>query len=139
MMEAARTSETSVDNHFTRQYNAEDSSEHHTRRRENLKSHTVCDFYKTEKQAATASALEKKLHELIGFNGCLPSTRSILKSMGFSWRGMKSNIKLLVEKSDVRVKRISLLRDISRFRREGKCIIYMDQSYILSSHTVGKS
>jgi hypothetical protein len=37
MMEAVRTSETSVDNHFTRQYNPEDSSEHHTRRRENLK------------------------------------------------------------------------------------------------------
>jgi hypothetical protein len=29
MMEAARTSETSVDNHFTRQYNPEDSSELH--------------------------------------------------------------------------------------------------------------
>jgi hypothetical protein len=39
MMEAVRTSETSVDNHFTRQYNPEDSCEHHTRRRENLKSH----------------------------------------------------------------------------------------------------
>jgi hypothetical protein len=35
MMEAVRTSETSVDNHFTRQYNPEDSYEHHTRRREN--------------------------------------------------------------------------------------------------------
>jgi hypothetical protein len=44
MMEAVRTSETSVDNHFTRQYNPEDSSEHHTRRREDLKSHieVVC-------------------------------------------------------------------------------------------------
>jgi hypothetical protein len=39
MMEAVRTSETSVDNHFTWQYNPEDNSEHHTRRRENLKSH----------------------------------------------------------------------------------------------------
>jgi hypothetical protein len=28
-----------VDNHFTRQYIPEDNSEHHTRRRENLKSH----------------------------------------------------------------------------------------------------
>jgi hypothetical protein len=28
-----------VDHHFTRQYNPEDSSEHHTCRRENLKSH----------------------------------------------------------------------------------------------------
>jgi hypothetical protein len=40
-MEAVRTSETSVDNHSTRQYNPEDSSEHHTRRRENLKSHKL--------------------------------------------------------------------------------------------------
>jgi hypothetical protein len=40
-MEAARTSETSVDNYFTRQYIPEDNYEHHTRRRENLKSQTV--------------------------------------------------------------------------------------------------
>jgi hypothetical protein len=38
-MAAVRTFETSVDNHFTRQYIPEDNSEHHTRRRENLKSH----------------------------------------------------------------------------------------------------
>jgi hypothetical protein len=41
MMEAVRTSETSVDNYFTRQYIPEDNSEHHTRRRENLKSHLI--------------------------------------------------------------------------------------------------
>jgi hypothetical protein len=35
-MEAARTSETSVDIYFTRQYIPEDNSEHRTRRRENL-------------------------------------------------------------------------------------------------------
>jgi hypothetical protein len=44
-MEAVRTSETSVDNHFTRQYIPEDNSEHHTRRRENLKSHIVKVIY----------------------------------------------------------------------------------------------
>jgi hypothetical protein len=38
-MEAVHTSETSVDNNFARQYIPEDNSEHHTRRRENLKSH----------------------------------------------------------------------------------------------------
>jgi hypothetical protein len=41
MLEAVRTSETLVDNHFTRQYNPEDSSERHTLRRENLKSHNT--------------------------------------------------------------------------------------------------
>jgi hypothetical protein len=39
MMEAVCTSETSIDNHFTGQYMPEDNSEHHTRRRENLKCH----------------------------------------------------------------------------------------------------
>jgi hypothetical protein len=43
MMEAVRTSERSVDNHFTRQHNPEDNSKHHTRRRENLKSHKSND------------------------------------------------------------------------------------------------
>jgi hypothetical protein len=43
MMEAALTSETSVDNHFTRQYIPEDYSELHTRRLENLKSHILQD------------------------------------------------------------------------------------------------
>jgi hypothetical protein len=48
MMKAVRTSETSVDNHFTRQYNPEDSSEHHTRRRENLKSHVIHNVFKNQ-------------------------------------------------------------------------------------------
>jgi hypothetical protein len=44
MMEAARTSETPVENYFTRQYIPEDKSELHTRRRENFKSHKVNRF-----------------------------------------------------------------------------------------------
>jgi hypothetical protein len=40
-MEAVHTSETLVNNYFTWQYIPEDNSEHHTRRRENLKSHLV--------------------------------------------------------------------------------------------------
>jgi hypothetical protein len=44
-MEAARTSETSVGNYFTRQYIPEDNSELHTRRRENLKSHEIIAVY----------------------------------------------------------------------------------------------
>jgi hypothetical protein len=99
---------------------------------------TVCDFCKAEKQVPTTAALKTKLHELIGFNGSLPRLRSILKNMGFRWRTTKSNRKLLTEKNDVREKRISFLRDISLFRLEGKYIIPMDESYILSSHTLGR-
>jgi hypothetical protein len=44
MMEVVRTSETSVDKHFTLQYIPEDNYEHHTSRRENLKSHFILPF-----------------------------------------------------------------------------------------------
>jgi hypothetical protein len=53
-------SETSVDNLFTRQYNPEDSSEHHTRRRENLKSHI--DIFKP-------TIGNESSHEIINDNG----------------------------------------------------------------------
>jgi hypothetical protein len=53
MLEAVRTSETSVDNHFTWQYNPEDNSEHNTRRRENLKSHKMKVVYFNEIIAVT--------------------------------------------------------------------------------------
>jgi hypothetical protein len=57
MVEKVRTSEKSVDNNFTRQYIPEDNSEHHTRRRENLKSHTVIfNWTEFNKTTATLSA-----------------------------------------------------------------------------------
>jgi hypothetical protein len=46
MMEAARSSETSVDNHFTRQYIPEDNSERHAFRRENFKSRKSAFSYR---------------------------------------------------------------------------------------------
>jgi hypothetical protein len=48
-LEAVRTSETSVDNHFTWQYIPEDNSEHHTRRHENLKSHIKTILFHNDK------------------------------------------------------------------------------------------
>jgi hypothetical protein len=53
MIEAALTSETSVDNYFTRQYIPEDDSEFHTRRRENLKSHTVLTIVQPAEKRST--------------------------------------------------------------------------------------
>jgi hypothetical protein len=44
MMEAARTSETSVDNYCTQQYTPENKSELRTHRRENLKSRIVSTY-----------------------------------------------------------------------------------------------
>jgi hypothetical protein len=47
MMEAARTSETSVDNYFTRRYIPENNSELYSLRRENLKSGMMMEAART--------------------------------------------------------------------------------------------
>jgi hypothetical protein len=52
MMEAVRTSETSVDNHFTRQYNPEDSSELHQR------------VYKSNEPGGTVHAVRNFVYNL---------------------------------------------------------------------------
>jgi hypothetical protein len=69
-----------VGNHFTRQYNPEDNSEHHTRRRENLKSHnteTNTNIYASSgirthdpsNQAAKTYSLHRAANGT-GLNGC---------------------------------------------------------------------
>jgi hypothetical protein len=57
MMEAVRTSETSADNYFTRQYIPEDNSEHQTRRHENLKSHIIMTKLKIIKHTKRGESL----------------------------------------------------------------------------------
>jgi hypothetical protein len=69
MMEAARNSETSVDNYFTRQYNPEDKSELHTRRRENLKSHNMNDKWKIHFKGYGRN---RTWHKFMALSQCFP-------------------------------------------------------------------
>jgi hypothetical protein len=71
MMEAARTSEASVDNYFTRQYIPEDNSELHTRHRENLKSHKpihVCAKTAFFGWPSAESMQISSVHNFLSFN-----------------------------------------------------------------------
>jgi hypothetical protein len=51
MMEAVRTSETSVDNHFTRQYNPKDSSDHRMMMDAVSTFETSVSFYHTKQRS----------------------------------------------------------------------------------------
>jgi hypothetical protein len=49
---------------------------------------------------------------------------------------MRDNRRILVEKQDVRSTRVAFLRAITRFCRDGRAIVYSDETYIHSSHTI---
>jgi hypothetical protein len=51
-----------VDDYFTRQYIPEDNSEHHTRRRENLKSHKVRTVRKKVRTIGNNSSISRAHH-----------------------------------------------------------------------------
>lgn len=99
----------------------------------------VYDFHTIRKRLPTVKLLLQELRERIGFKGCERSLRIILKDIGFKWRKTENNRKILIETPDIREKRIFYLRSLKRFRDEGRPIIFVDESYILSTHVSSKS
>ncbi|CAH1997743.1 unnamed protein product [Acanthoscelides obtectus] len=62
-----------------------------------------------------------------------------MRDMGFRWRKTKNNRKILMEKPYIQALRRSFLRNIKHYREENRPIIYMDETYIHSSHTHAKN
>ncbi|XP_077283238.1 uncharacterized protein LOC143909211 [Arctopsyche grandis] len=52
---------------------------------------------------------------------------------------MKNNKQILIEKSVIRLKRSIYLSKLEEYRLQGRPIVYTDESYINSSHTMPKS
>lgn len=98
----------------------------------------VYDFYITEKRLPTAKLLQIALKEKIDFTGSVSSVIKILKKLGFKWKRAQNNRRLLIEKSEIREKRISYLQAIKKYRSENRPIVYMDESYVCTSHFANK-
>jgi len=94
----------------------------------------VYNFHFEHKRLPTTELLLDQLKDRIDFKGGKSSLRSILKTLGFTWRRTQNNRKLLIEHEDIREKRITFLRQIKRFREQGRPIIYLDETYIHSNH-----
>jgi hypothetical protein len=62
----------------------------------------------------------------------------VLKEMGFIWTKTSDNRKIIIEKHDLRLKRIQYVRKIRQLRQEERPIVFTDETYIHSSHTQTK-
>lgn len=90
-------------------------------------------IYVNEKTVPTIKKIHQKLIQEIGFKGGSRSAHKIVKELGFFWKKTKSKSFVLIEKHEIRLKRIEYLRDIIKYRREGRPIIYLGDTAILSS------
>jgi hypothetical protein len=94
----------------------------------------INEFHTAEGERPTLQSLPA-LKKEINFSGRKWALWKIIRDLGFRWRKSKNNRKVFIEKDDIRAASLAYLRNISRFRNEGRPIIYTDETYIHSSHT----
>ena len=65
----------------------------------------------------------------------MSTLRKIILALGFRWKKTKNNRRILMEQGNIREKRIAYLRAMKKYREENRPIVFMDETYIHSSHT----
>lgn len=96
---------------------------------------TIHEFHKTQNQRPTLKTLLPVIKEKIDFKGGIWALRQVLKELKFKWRKSVDQRKFLIEKHEIREKRVSFIRAVRRYRDEGRPIVYTDETYVHSSHT----
>lgn len=100
---------------------------------------TVHNFYVQQKTVPTVKKLLTVLKESINFKGGQSSLNKILKNLGFRWIKTKTNRSILIEKHEVKSLRTLYLTTLQQYRQDNRPIIYTDETYIHSTHTVPKN
>lgn len=98
----------------------------------------VHNFYLTEKCLPSVRNVLIKAKRDLNFSGSRTSLWNILRSIGFRWRNTKNQRKVLVEQHHIQHWRFKYLQEIAKYRLEGRPIVYTDETYIHSTHTVKK-
>ena len=66
------------------------------------------------------------------------ATSGILKEPDFLWKKCTPNSKILMEWPGVVASRIKFPRTVKRYRDQNRTIVYTDEKYVHTSHTVSK-
>ena len=87
----------------------------------------------------TLSYIQTAMQEDIGYTGSKSILRKYMRQLGFTYKKSQTNRKLLMERGDVVLSRIRYLRKIRQLREAGCTIVYRDETYVHSNHTVSKT
>lgn len=99
---------------------------------------TVSDMISTMKVLPTTTTILKVLREKIDYRCGEGHLRQDLLRIGFKWRTVASNRKLLIEKPSIVNLRVQFLRKMKEVREAGRHIIYTDETYVHAGHAAAK-
>lgn len=113
-----------------------------TKPKTNIDEHTkylirriLLTFHLSEEKSVTIKGLMLKVNTDLKLKLGYSSMRRIVRELGFRWRKTKKNRMILMEREDIVRLRINYLRQIKKYRSEGRNIVYMDETYIHASYT----
>lgn len=96
---------------------------------------TVYDFHKSHNERPTLKTLLPAIKDKIDFKGGVWALRQVIRELGFRWKKSVDNRKILIEKHDIREKRVNFIRAVQQYRKEGRPIVYTDETYVHTTHT----
>ncbi|XP_054283210.1 uncharacterized protein LOC129000275 [Macrosteles quadrilineatus] len=98
----------------------------------------IREFYVQKKVVPTCKKILPILKERINFGWSDWTLRRVLKEMGFRWKKCKSRRKVLIERNDIVNWRCKYLREIKKFRENGRKIFYLDETWVDGNLTFKK-
>lgn len=99
---------------------------------------TINKFYLELKIVPTLKKLLSKLQEIMNFPYSRETLRRILKANGFYFRKCQNKRKILMERPAILHWRYKYIRDIRNHRRDGRNIIYLDETWVDNDLTFRK-
>lgn len=99
---------------------------------------TIMTFHAQHNEMPSLKKLKQVLSESIGFDGCVETLRSILRSNGYEWSTTDDNRKILIEKHDIQMLRFKYLKQLQKYRDEGRYIVFTDETYVHTTHVQNK-
>jgi transposase len=98
----------------------------------------IYNFTKTHNKRPTMKAVFEavKNEDSMNFTGKIRSFRRLVHRLGFRWKKCHNNRQVLIEKTEIRAKRVEFLRKLKKYKNEGRNVVYSDETYLHSSHTV---
>ena len=97
---------------------------------------TVHEFY-TRKEYPTVQMLLQAVDQKGIFVGEKTSLKHLLKEMGFKFK-IHNNTKCVMEQPSVIAQRHNFLRKVRKYCREGRPIIYLDDTWLNAHHSLTK-
>ncbi|XP_050299213.1 uncharacterized protein LOC126738106 [Anthonomus grandis grandis] len=96
---------------------------------------TIINHHFTEKTVPRLKTVHAKYIADTGYQGCKKTLHKEMHKIGFRWKKCRSNQRVLMEQQPIRLLRIEFLKKMRQYREEGRNIVYMDETYIHSTHT----